>query len=141
MNFKKKIAVWGGFWLTTGGKITLIKSVLTTLPTYQASLMLSPKAISDHISSLMRNFLWKGGHGNDNRFHLISWDTVKRPLIEGGLQIRDPLHANLAMGCKLLWQLYAEPNHPVSQIFKIKYLKNQSIKHFTMEKNPKGTLA
>jgi hypothetical protein len=76
-----------------------------------------------------------------NRFHLISWDTVKRPLVEGGLQIRDPLHANLAMGCKLLWQLYAEPNHPVSQIFKIKYLKNQSIKHFTVEKNPKGTQA
>lgn len=42
LKFKKKIAAWGGFWLTTGGKLTLIKSVLTTLPTYQASLMLAP---------------------------------------------------------------------------------------------------
>jgi hypothetical protein len=61
VKFKKKIAAWGGFWLTTGGKLTLIKSVLSALPTFQASLMLAPKAISDQISSLMRNFLWNGG--------------------------------------------------------------------------------
>ena len=66
---------------------------------------------------------------------------VKRPLVEGGLQIRDPVNANLAMGCKLLWQLHAEPDHPVSQIFKLKYLKRQSIKTYSMEKSPKGTQA
>ena len=134
-KFKKKIAAWGGFWITTGGKLMLIKLVLTALPTYQASLMLAPKEISDQISRLMRNFMWNGGRKNNNRFHLISWDTVKWPLAEGGLHIRDPLHANLAMSCKLLWQLYVEPNNPVSQIFKLKYLKNQSIKFSTVERN------
>lgn len=78
---KKKIVAWGGFWLTTGGKLTLIKSVLSALTTYQASLMLAPKLISDQISRLMRKFLWNGGRGNNNRFHLISWDIVKRPIV------------------------------------------------------------
>ncbi len=50
-------------------------------------------------------------------------------------------HANLALGCKLLWQIHAEPSHPISQIFTLKYLKNQSIKTFNMEKPPKGTQA
>lgn len=54
---------------------------------------------------------------------------------------KHPLQANLALGCKLLWQLIAEPNHPVSQILKLKYLKNQSIKSFIPDKAPKGTQA
>lgn len=33
-KFKKKIAAWGGFWLTTGGKLTLIRSILSALPTF-----------------------------------------------------------------------------------------------------------
>eukprot|EP00253_Pinus_taeda_P005923 PITA_05923 len=140
-KFKKTIAAWGGFWLTTGGKVILIRSVLSTLPTFQASLMMAPKEILDQISSLMHNFLRNGEHGNSNRFHLINWETTKRPLKEGDLQIRDPLQENLALGFKLLWKLFAEPNHPISQILKIKYLKNQSIKSFIPEKVPKGTQA
>eukprot|EP00253_Pinus_taeda_P020349 PITA_20349 len=138
-KFKRKITAWGGFWLTTGGKLMLIKSVLSALPTFQASLMLAPKLISDQISKLMRNCLWNGGRGNAHIFHLVSWDMVKRSLAEGGLQIRDLVHANLALGCKLLWKLHAEPSHPVSQIFKLKYLNNQSLKTYNMEKSPKGT--
>ena len=30
-KFKKKIAAWGGFWLSTGDKLTLIKFVLSAL--------------------------------------------------------------------------------------------------------------
>eukprot|EP00253_Pinus_taeda_P035869 PITA_35869 len=140
-KFKKNITGWGGYWLTTGGKLTLIRAVLSALPTYQASLMLAPKQISDQISSLMRNFLWNGGRGNDNRFHLINWETTKRPMEEGGLQIRDPLLANIVLGCKLLWQLLDEPSHLVNLILKYKYFKHQPIRTFIPEKAPKGTQA
>ena len=42
--------------------------------------------------------------------HLVNWDIVKRPVIDGGLQIRDPGLTNLAMGGKLLWQLFSTKN-------------------------------
>eukprot|EP00253_Pinus_taeda_P005985 PITA_05985 len=58
---------------------------------------------------------------------------------EGGLQIRDPLLANIVLGCKLLWQLLDEPSHPVSLILKYKYFKHQSIRSFIPEKASKGT--
>lgn len=77
LEIQKKIVAWGGFWLTTGGKLTLIRLVLSALPTFQASLMMAPKQISGQISSLMRNFLWNGGCGNSNRFHLINWEKAK----------------------------------------------------------------
>lgn len=89
-KFKKKIATWGGVWLTTGGKLTLIRFVLSALPTFQASRLMAPRKIADQISCLMRNFLWNGGKGNNDRFHLINSEIVKRPIAEGGLQICDP---------------------------------------------------
>jgi hypothetical protein len=89
-KIKAKISVWGGYWLTKGGKAILIKSVLSALPIYQASFLLAPKSVTDLISKLLRDFLWQGGKGNQNKFHLVKWETVKRPISEGGLQIRDP---------------------------------------------------
>eukprot|EP00253_Pinus_taeda_P009325 PITA_09325 len=140
-KFNKKIAAWGGVWLTTGGKLTLIRSVLSALPTFQATLLMAPRQIADQISCLMRNFLWNVGKGNSNRFHLVNWEMVKRPIAEGGLQIRDPKQANLALGCKLLWQLISEPTHPISQVLNLKYLRNRSIISFNPVSSPKGTQA
>ena len=71
--------------------------------------------------------------------HLASWEILKRPIVEGGLQIRDPSLANLALGGKLLWQLYAEKNHPVSKIFRMKYLNGGSLRKITTSSSPAST--
>jgi ribonuclease HI len=84
-KIKGKIDAWGGHWLTHGGKLTLIKAVISSLPIYQASYLLAPKLIAGQINKLQRDFLWHGGKGNQCKFHLVSLDTVKRPLREGGL--------------------------------------------------------
>eukprot|EP00253_Pinus_taeda_P004043 PITA_04043 len=97
-KIKDKITSWGGYWLTKGGKIILLKSVLSALPIYQASFILAPKHIMEQISCLLRDFLWKGGRGNHNKIHLANWDLVKRPILDGGLQIRDPALSNLSLG-------------------------------------------
>ena len=70
----------------------------------------------DLISKLIKDFLWRGGKGNQTRMHLVKWDVVKRLVIEGGLQIRDTGLVNIAMGGKLLWQLFSNRKHPASQI-------------------------
>ena len=67
------------------GKLILIKSILSALPLYQSSVLLAPKLIMDRLSKLIRDFLWRGGKGNQSRIHLVNWDIVKRPFIEGGL--------------------------------------------------------
>ena len=102
-KLKAKIASWVGHWLTTIGKHVLIKSTLSALPIYQSFILLAPKSIVDQISNLIRDFLWQVSKGNQNRLHLVNWDTVKRPVIEGGLYIKDHGLFNLAMGGKLMW--------------------------------------
>ena len=64
--------------------------------------------------------------------HLVNWDILKRPTLEGGLQIRDPELANLALGGKLIWQLYSNKNHLVSMIFWRKYLKGGSLRNLNL---------
>ena len=57
------------------------------------------------IDNLMKKFLWEGGRNNERKMHLVSWDKVKAPKMEGRLQIRDMATQNLAMGGKLLWKM------------------------------------
>jgi hypothetical protein len=61
------MTAWGGQWLTTAGKLILVKFVLSSLPIYQASFLLAPKMITEQLSKLIRNFLWQGGKGNQKK--------------------------------------------------------------------------
>jgi hypothetical protein len=57
-KFESKIVAWGGQWLNNVGKLILIKAVLSSFPLYQASFLLAPKAITEQILKLIRDFLW-----------------------------------------------------------------------------------
>ena len=83
----------------------------------------------EQISKLLRDFLWQGGKGNQDKIHLISWDIVKRDITEGGLQIRDPALVNMALGGKILWKLHNEPKHLVSQALMHKYADGTALRN------------
>ena len=59
--------------------------------------------------------------------HLVNWDVVKKPLSEGGLQIRDPTLVNLALGGNILWKQIHEPSHPVSVTLHSKHAPNNAL--------------
>jgi hypothetical protein len=83
--------------------------------------------ITEQLSKLIRNFLWQGGKGNQKNINLVSWDIVKRPLPKGGLQVRDPGLDNLALGGKILWKIFSNQRHLVSQVLIKKYLHGLSM--------------
>ena len=89
--------------LADEGRKTHFDKINSLSPSY-LSVIFSPgsKNILVQISKLLRYFLWRGGKKNQNYMHLVKWETVKRPVNEGGLQIRDPVLSNLTMGGKLL---------------------------------------
>ena len=99
----------------------LATSVLTSLPVYQASILLSPKGIVKDHDSLLRKFLWEGERNEGRKMHLISWDKVKAPKREGGLQIRDVATQNMAMGGKILWKMISKKTTSSSKALRTKY--------------------
>ena len=67
--------------------------------------------------------------------HLVSWDKVKAPKCEGGLQIRDVATQNLAMGGKILWKMVRGKTTWSSKALRTKYFRGH--KERCLESPPK----
>ncbi|KAL4347879.1 hypothetical protein GQ457_17G007890 [Hibiscus cannabinus] len=57
-RLKKKLSTWKSKMLSLGGRITLVKSVLASLPVFFMSLFPLPASINKSISSLVAKFVW-----------------------------------------------------------------------------------
>ena len=53
-----RLASWKKLYLSKGGRLTLLKNTLSSLPTYYLSLFTIPKHVAARIEQLQRNFLW-----------------------------------------------------------------------------------
>ena len=78
-KMERKLSGWQRMYLFKGGRVTLIKSTLSSLPTYYLSLFPIPSSVALCIDKIQRDFLW-GGIGEGKKFHLINWHQVCQPL-------------------------------------------------------------
>jgi hypothetical protein len=106
-KMERKLAGWQRMYLSKGGRVTLIKSTLSSLPTYYLFLFPIPSSVALRIDKIQRDFLW-GGIGDGKRFHLINWHQVCQPLKFGGLGFRNIRIFNQALLGKWLWRYGTE---------------------------------
>ena len=57
-RFEKRLSGWKARYLSKGGRLTLIKSVLSSLPTYFLSLFPIPSSVANKLEAIQRSFLW-----------------------------------------------------------------------------------
>jgi hypothetical protein len=67
---ERRLASWKRLYLSKSGRVTLIKSTLSNLPTYFLPLFPIPSSVANRIEKLQRDFLW-GGIGEEFKFHLL----------------------------------------------------------------------
>ena len=68
---EKRLAGWKQLYLSKGGRLTLLKSTLSSLPTYYLSLFTIPQHVADRLERIQKNFLW--GRSNDIfKFSLVA---------------------------------------------------------------------
>ena len=86
-----------------GGRVTLIKSTLSNMPTYILSLFPIPAYMAKRTEKIQR-----GGMNDDFKFHLVEWDKVCSPIEEDGLGIQNMRRFNQAQLGKWSWHFAHE---------------------------------
>ena len=95
-RFRKKLAMWKRQYISKGGRLTLIRSTLSSFPVYFRSFFLLPRKVRMRLEKIQRDFRWGGG-ALDQRPHLVRWNLVCLERKKGGLGVR-----NLALMSKTL---------------------------------------
>jgi hypothetical protein len=98
----------------------LIKSTLSSLPTYFLSLFAVPSSVAHRIEKLQRDFLW-GGIGDEFKYHLVNWRIICAPIQQGGLGLRQIIPFNQALLGKWLWRFANERNAYWRHVIACKY--------------------
>ena len=55
-RFKKRLTMWKRQYLSKGGRLTLIKSILSSLLIYFMSLFVIPRKVSSRLENIQRDF-------------------------------------------------------------------------------------
>ena len=119
-KMERRLEGWKRLYLSKGGRVTLIKSTISNLPTYFLSLFPIPASVANRIERLQQNFLW-GSLGDDPKIHLVKWASVCAPISSGGLGIRKLSLFNEALLGKWLWRFGIEKDALWRQVIESKY--------------------
>ncbi|XP_050280616.1 uncharacterized protein LOC126721610 [Quercus robur] len=119
-RIEKKLASWKQLYLSKGGRLTLLKSTLSSLPTYYLSLFTIPKHVADRLEKIQRDFLW--GRSNEVfKFSLVAWEKVVWSVESDGLGIWKIGLFNQVLLGKWLWRFGNEITSLWRQVIASKY--------------------
>ncbi|KAJ9678515.1 hypothetical protein PVL29_020639 [Vitis rotundifolia] len=117
---RRRLALWKRQYISKGGRVTLIKSILASMPIYQMSIFRMPKIVARRLEKVQRDFLWGGGN-MEGKIHLVNWEVVCTDKDKGGLGLRKLAMLNKALLGKWIWRYACDKDNLWKQVIKVKY--------------------
>ncbi|RVW52584.1 Protein MICRORCHIDIA 7 [Vitis vinifera] len=121
---RRRLSLWKRQYLSKGGRLTLIKSTLSSFPLYQMSVFRMPKSVARRIEKLQRDFLWGGTNGG-TKSHLVKWEAVCVEKEKGGLGLRKITILNKALLGKWIWRFACAKEEFWKKVLEAKYGKEE----------------
>ena len=139
-NIQSRLATWKARTLSRAGRLTLIKSVINSLPVYYMSMFKMPTSIAMKIVKLQRSFFWGGANGEKKIVPIVKWSSIELPKELGGLGVGNIMHKNLILLFKWWWR-YSESNNSLwkSILMSVHALKGQKASSENFRKAKEGT--
>lgn len=95
---------WRNKYLSLAGRLQLVRSVLSSMHLYWASVFILPARIISELEQLMRGFLWCQGEMKRGKAK-VAWESVCKPKQEGGLDICRLDDFNIALMSTHIWSI------------------------------------
>lgn len=83
----KKLERWQSRFLSLGGRVVIINSVLSVIPLYQTSIYKMPKWVTKKKDKIHREFLWGGVRHEGKAYNSMQWRQVCNSREHGGMGI------------------------------------------------------
>ncbi|XP_059450878.1 uncharacterized protein LOC132181647 [Corylus avellana] len=123
---KSKMDGWRAKSLSQAGRLMLINSVATAIPSYAMSTFLLPKSLCSQLDKAFKKFWWGFPSSKTRNLSLKSWNSICTPKVFGGLGIRRMKDVNLALISKLGWKLLTGSDSLWVSQLSGKYLQSES---------------
>ena len=96
-KIQNKLASWKARILSRASTLTLIKSVLNSLPVYYTSMFKMPRSIVMKIVKMQRSFFWVGTNGEKKCYPMVKWSSIELPKDLGSLGVGNIMYKNLIL--------------------------------------------
>ena len=124
---RAKLTFWKANYLSLGGRLTLLNSVLSSIPTYWMSVFKLPVWVVKEIDKIYRDFFWKGPELGPKGMRLVAWSRICRPRNMGGWGILNIQEFNKALLGKWWWKIHSEQNSCWLKVIHLNYLNKASL--------------
>nr|GEV63397.1 RNA-directed DNA polymerase, eukaryota, reverse transcriptase zinc-binding domain protein [Tanacetum cinerariifolium] len=106
-KISSRLSKWKLETLSLGGRLTLLKSVLTAIPIYHMSLYKVPVGILNDMESIRRNF-FNGIEKSEIKMVWIRWETILASKKNGGLGVFSFFSTNRSLLFKWIWRFLSQ---------------------------------
>ncbi|XP_030510070.2 uncharacterized protein LOC115724847 [Cannabis sativa] len=126
-NICSRLEGWRANLLSQAARMTLIKSVLASIPIYTMSTFLLPRKTTDCTDSIVRKFWWTGQCKEGRYLSLRAWDSLYKPKSCGGFGFRRAKDINFCLLAKLGWYLASGSMSLWTSVINAKYCKHAGL--------------
>lgn len=107
LKLRNKLAIWKGEKVLLGVRVTLINVVLNSLHVFYFSFYKAPKWAVKEIIGIQRDFLWGGLENEKKHINWVSWSSICKHKLQGGLGIKCELFILALLG-KWAWRIMSD---------------------------------
>ena len=98
----RRILSWKSRFLSFGGRLVLIKHVLSSIPTHLLLAAAVPTPVFNMLEQVCAKLLW-GTTEAISKYHWIQWSQLCYPEEDGGIGLRRVRDVNTAFSYKFWW--------------------------------------
>ncbi|XP_038978394.1 uncharacterized protein LOC120108761 [Phoenix dactylifera] len=120
LSIRRRLEGWQMHSLSMMGRITLVRSVLTSVPIYLLTNAIIPVIVLRSLEQLFRNFIW-GRCSSRGGVHLMAWDVVCLLTSLGGLGVQSLVARRKALAARHAVRFVLEPESMWSSLMRAKY--------------------